>query len=116
MNPYFYRAELARVVDGDTVDLKIDLGFYMTANIRIRLEGVDTPEIRGPEKEEGKISKAFVEKKLSQARSIFVETMKTGKYGRWLGVIWFYEGTEETALCSLNKMLLDEGLAKPYGK
>ena len=87
---YEYKAKLVKVVDGDTVDLDVDLGFHMTARIRFRLARINTPEVRGKEKEAGLLAKAFVLHELLNA-DIVVKTEKTGKYGRWLGEI-FVEG------------------------
>ena len=82
---YTYRAKLVRCVDGDTADLDIDLGFYLTARIRCRLLGVDTPE-RG--KPDYKRATAMLENLIaiqSDEEGYFtVLTGKTGKYGRWL--------------------------------
>ena len=82
---YRYRAKLVRCVDGDTADIEVDLGFYMTAKIRGRLTGVDTPE-RG--KPDYKKATAMLENLItaqSDEEGYFnVSTGKTGKYGRWL--------------------------------
>lgn len=82
---YKYRARLVRCVDGDTADLDIDLGFYLTARMRCRLIGVDTPE-RG--KPDYKKATAMLENLivLQQDDKGYFEvcTGKTGKYGRWL--------------------------------
>tara|TARA_R110000824_G_scaffold240865_1_gene429470 strand:- start:824 stop:1135 length:312 start_codon:yes stop_codon:yes gene_type:complete len=80
-----YRAKTNRVVDGDTVDFEVDLGFHISINIRTRLLGVNTPE-RGRKD----FSRATVMLKdlLSDASDdegyILIKTEKTGKYGRWL--------------------------------
>ncbi len=110
-----------KVVDGDTVDLMVDLGFKIWVKQRLRLKGVDTPELFGKNKEAGRIAKRFVEAVMSTATRIAVETDKpysTDKYGRWLGTIhywgppkefgWTVEGTD------LNQELIDRGLGKPY--
>ena len=82
---YTYRARLVRCVDGDTADLDIDLGFYLTARVRCRLIGVDTPE-RG--KPDYKKATAMLENLIivqQDEKGYFeVSTGKTGKYGRWL--------------------------------
>lgn len=85
---WHYRCELVRVVDGDTIDLDVDLGFYMTARIRVRLLDIDTPEMRGAERPDGLKAKEFVEEWFRQAEDLVVQTRKTGKYGRWLADIW----------------------------
>ena len=82
---YTYRAKLVRCVDGDTADLDIDLGFYLTARIRGRLLGVNTPE-RG--KPDFGIATAMLENLIASVRDedgyFTVRTEKTGKYGRWI--------------------------------
>ena len=82
---YQYRARLVRCVDGDTADLDIDLGFYLTARIRGRLLGVNTPE-RG--KPDFGIATAMLENLIASVRDedgyFTVRTEKTGKYGRWI--------------------------------
>jgi len=83
-----YRAKINRVIDGDTVDLNVDLGFYVNINIRARLTGVDTPE-RGHE--DFLKAKAALENLLQDSLDsegyIVINTGKTGKYGRWLVTI-----------------------------
>tara|TARA_Y100001938_G_C8092412_1_gene435852 strand:+ start:228 stop:536 length:309 start_codon:yes stop_codon:yes gene_type:complete len=100
---YTYRAKLVRCVDGDTVDLDFDLGFYLTARIRCRLTGVNTPE-RGQAnfKEATIILEELIKEQSDEDGYFAVTTGKTGKYGRWLVVIdgvnttlakrWPYEG------------------------
>ena len=82
---YTYRAKLVRCVDGDTADLDIDLGFYLTARIRGRLLGVNTPE-RG--KPDFGLATAMLENLIASVRDgdgyFTVPTEKTGKYGRWI--------------------------------
>ena len=85
---YRYRAELVRVVDGDTVDLKVDLGFHMTACLRFRLLGIDAPEVRGPEKIDGRAATHYLQSLLAGHDTLYVESVKTGKFGRWLGLIY----------------------------
>ena len=109
MAMYEYRAELKRVVDGDTYDLRVDLGFHVSKQIRIRMLGIDTHETYGVKKEsdeykQGMVEKQFVEDWFDEADSIFVETEKDGKgkYGRWLARV-FNESGE-----SLNATLVEE--------
>lgn len=103
---YTYSAEVVRWVDGDTVDVVIDLGFKVSLRERLRLLGVDTPE-RG---QEGYVEATEFCEKLAPAGSrVGVVTFKAGKYGRWLANI-ILDGTTET----INDRLLSEGLAKEY--
>jgi micrococcal nuclease len=108
---YTYRASIVRVVDGDTFDAEVDLGFYMVARIRFRLAGVDTPEVRGVERPEGLKASAFV-KDAIEGETVIVRTAKAGKFGRWLASVE-YEG-EDTEVHDLATVLLREGLAEPY--
>lgn len=109
MSLYEYRAELERVVDGDTYDFRVDLGFHVSKQIRIRMLGVDTHETYGVKKEseeyqKGIQEKRFVEEWFDAADEIFIETEKDeqGKYGRWLSRV-FNESGE-----SLNVALIEE--------
>ena len=105
-----YNAVLARAVDGDTVDLNIDLGFKIFAKIRVRLVGVDTPERGQPGFKE---ATDFVIAWFAERDNICsVTTIKTGKYGRWLAHI---DSVSADDPFTLNTRLLNEGLAKVYG-
>ena len=113
---YEYKAKLKRVVDGDTLDLIIDLGFRMTTQQRIRLKGIDTPEIwrRKKDSEEyrkGMEAKEFVIKRfeVNQNQCSINTEKEAGVYGRFIGTIFFSDSTE-----SLNEELLRKGYAQPY--
>jgi len=102
-----------RVVDGDTVDISIDLGFDLTKKERVRLAGIDTPESRTKNLEEKKLgyeAKEFLEIHLMKASKLTVKTEKEGKYGRMLG--WLYK-TEEDEI-SINEIMVNEGYAWSY--
>lgn len=86
-----YKAKCVRVLDGDTMDFQMDLGFNMTTIQRVRLLGVDAPETRTldlNEKRAGFAVKYQVAALISNAKEIKVKTHKTGKFGRWLGIVW----------------------------
>ncbi len=113
---YSYGATLDRVVDGDTVDLNIDLGLDIWKNnTRVRLHHIDTPEKRTRdllEKHFGFISSAFVLDKMINATQITVTTTidgPTDKYGRVLGVIWV-----DNELESINDQLIRKHYAVKY--
>ena len=111
---YEYRAEVLRWVDGDTVDLMVDLGFTVLMRTRFRLLGVNTPETnRKASREAGKAAQAFAEELAPQGSVVLVQSHKTGKYGRWLGVV-YPMGGEGDALVSVNDALLQAGHAVPY--
>lgn len=112
---YFYRAKLQRVVDGDTVDLLVDLGFDILHKIRVRLHGVNTPESRTRDLEEkalGLAAKDYVEDWFDGHTHVFVKTLKDegGKYGRILGYVY---ADEEMQVC-LNDQIIDAGHGVPY--
>ena len=89
MNPYTYKAELGRVVDGDTVDLVVDLGYSLYYRVRFRLARIDAPEVRGSERPDGLKAKAYLHDLLSGTlESIYVQSEKTGKWGRWIGELY----------------------------
>ena len=102
---YRYKVEVTRVVDGDTVDVDIDLGFGMTyKKQRVRMMGIDTPESRTRDLEEkfyGKQSKYFLEDLLKDKEVQLVSHDK-GKFGRILGEL-FIESKE----ISVNQMMID---------
>lgn len=87
-----YRARVIRVIDGDTLDLEVDLGFRVYHQVRVRLADVDAPEPRGDERERGLEAKAFVEEWAELLRHgsewpLRIATAKVGKYGRWLASV-----------------------------
>ena len=108
-NRYQYPAQLIGLYDGDTVYLDIQIGPRdQLRNVKVRLSGIDTPEIRGAERPLGLISRDRVrDRLLGQQIYITTEKDKTGKFGRYLATIW-HNGE------NVNQWLLDEGLAEPY--
>jgi len=105
--------EISKVVDGDTVDVTIDLGFDLTKKERVRLAGIDTPESRTKdlaEKHMGLEAKAYLTELLVAADDLIVKTEKDGKFGRMLG--WFYNN--KFSVFSINEQLIDEGYAWKY--
>ena len=115
----FRVTEINRVLDGDTIDVTIDLGFDLYKKERVRIAGVDTPEKRTRNLEEkalGIEATNWLKEKLEGAISgddeLSVRTELvggTGKYGRLLG--WLYIGDE---LLSLNEQMITEGYAHEY--
>ena len=105
--------EVVRVIDGDTVDVTIDLGFDLTKLERVRLAGIDTPESRTKdlaEKHMGLEAKVYLTDLLNAADDLIVKTEKDGKFGRMLG--WFYNN--KFSIYSINEQLIDEGYAWKY--
>ena len=115
-DPYIYRIkQIIRVIDGDTIDADIDLGFDISLSKRIRLAAVDTPESRtadANEKKYGLESKEWLKHKVENAKNILIKTElpdSTEKYGRIIGHL--YINDQET---SLNDQMIVEGYAWEY--
>jgi micrococcal nuclease len=112
-NLYTYNAKLDRVVDGDTVDALVDLGFDTWKKVRIRMMGINAPESRTRDKEEkkrGLAAKKYLIDLIKSNESMFIlKSHGVGKYGRCLGEI-FLKDTEVSA----NQMMINEGHAVEY--
>ena len=114
---YEYRCNIVKVIDGDTVDVDIDLGFgvWMT-NERVRLYGIDTPESRTrdlDEKKYGLLAKSFLIRMLGDEGGIVLKTHKDaeGKFGRILGELW---RTTDFADKSINDYMIEKHHAVAY--
>lgn len=83
---FVYEALVSRVVDGDTVDLSVDVGFRIDLRIRTRLKGINAPEVSTPE---GKAARKALQERLPPLSFVMVETFRDpgDKYGRWLAAI-----------------------------
>jgi micrococcal nuclease len=107
--------QVTKVVDGDTIDVDIDLGFSISYSQRLRLAGIDTPESRTTDKFEktlGIESKDYLKYKLKDAKDIVVKTEKpdsSEKYGRILGWVYVDGNTK-----SLNEQMIEDGYAWSY--
>jgi len=113
-----YKAKVERVVDGDTLWVDVDLGFFLRQKMHLRLYGINTPEIRGAEREAGLRAKQFVVETLPPGATVVIKTYKIEKYGRFLTDVFYLPGSGNTdeilakGTC-LNQELLDKGLAVP---
>ena len=115
INKYTYNIEVVSVYDGDTVRVNIDLGFGHIwkgsdgKGVKIRLHGINTPEVRGVERPEGLKSKQYLID-LIEGKSVVLKTIKdkTGKYGRYLGILYVGEGDSWK---NINETLVSEGYA-----
>ena len=119
MEKYIYRAKLDRVVDGDTVDALIDVGFDIWFKKRIRFVGIDTWESRTrdlEEKKKGKLAKERTRQLLEEVSSkpgyFRIKSHGLGKYGRVLGELFIMD--KEGKQMSVNKTLIAEGHAYVY--
>ena len=116
---YTYKIKLDRVVDGDTVDAHIDLGFDISVKKRIRFLGINTPESRTRDLEEkarGLAAKDRVKQLLEGTNRIQLTSHGVGKYGRCLGELYIdvVDGKEKMTLESVNELLIKEGHAVVY--
>jgi micrococcal nuclease len=110
---YQYKVKkVKRIIDGDTIDLDIDLGFGITLTHRVRLKDINAAETRTlnvEEKDKGLVAKEWIKKELSREGEWIIETTKEDKYGRILGTLYLV-GDPVT----VNEKMLNEGIAKPY--
>ena len=108
---YHYKGSTKKIVDGDTADFNIDLGFGIYFTERFRFFGIDAWETRGDEREKGLLAKQRVIELLSEHNEIIIKTQKDskGKYGRYLCDILV--PSEKLSVCQI---LMNEGHALPY--
>lgn len=106
---YYYRIKsIERVLDGDTVDAIIDLGFNISVKKRIRFYNVNAPEVRTRNKSIKKLgieSKIFLQNLLDSKSAIYLKSFGIGKYGRVIGELFLDEGMEK----SVNSIMIAEG-------
>lgn len=111
---YIYKIKVTRVVDGDTIDAEIDLGFDLKLNKRIRLYGINTPETRTRDKEEkkrGLAAKKFLQQIVDEQEGVlFLKSLDQGKFGRCIGVLFERDFDDQ----SINDVLVQEGHAVEY--
>jgi len=111
----YYVKKVTKVVDGDTIDVEIDLGFDISFSSRVRLAGIDTPESRTADKAEkalGLEAKAYLKAAIDSANSVVIKTEKmdsSEKYGRILG--WVYLDGDTV---SINDKMINDGHAWGY--
>ena len=111
----YYVKKVSKIVDGDTIDVDIDLGFDISFSSRVRLAGIDTPESRTSDKLEkalGLESKAYLKSAIEAAKTVVIKTEKmdsSEKYGRILGWV-FLDGSD----ISINQKMIDDGYAWGY--
>jgi len=116
---FWYGAKALKVVDGDTLDLMVDLGFDVQHKIRVRLYGVNTPESRtkdASEKALGLKAKKFTEDWLTNHEWVYVNTIpdKNDKYGRILARIFSSENVSDPSTACLNIDIIQSGFAREY--
>jgi len=112
---YIYRAVVTKVYDGDTITTDVDVGMGVWVHSqKMRLYGINTPEVRGEERAEGLIARNFVLDKIPLGTEVIIKTYrdKKGKYGRWLAQV-FYRSPHnpDGPMASLNDTLVARGYA-----
>lgn len=113
---YEYKAKVTNVYDGDTITIDIDLGMHAwMKDEKIRLYGINTPEIRGSEREQGLKSRDYL-RDLILDKEIILQTIKDKKekHGRYLGVIWLFEIKDNKIIkkININEKLVNDGYAQ----
>lgn len=103
-----YYATVLKVIDGDTVDFDVDLGFDVHMNMRVRLAGIDAPEMRT---KDGMVSRSWLILKLPVGSKFLIRTDKDRKekYGRYLATVFPLDGS-----MSINDKMIEAGHAKKY--
>ena len=118
---YEYKVKIKKVVDGDTVDVDIDLGFGVWLHKeRVRLHGIDTPESRTRDKEEkkyGLAAKEYLKEKLKTGQPL-LRSFGNGKFGRILGELWIIEDSSDMpgmeVKTNINQMMIEDHHAVAY--
>lgn len=118
MKQYFFAGRVERVVDGDTFDITCDLGFSVYHRVRVRLRGVDTPEVYGPNAcEEGRQVSEYV-KGLLEGKVVVIQTYKNApsSFNRWEADVFFdllkEDGSVEKPMANLAEHLVANNLAR----
>ena len=114
--PYTFFAKTVKIIDGDTIVLDADLGFYVKAQVKVRLAGVNVPPLATAK---GKEAMEFLKSRLSYKNNLVVESRKKDKYGRYLAYIYYhriYTKFEDIVRLGkvVNEELLIHGLAEKY--
>lgn len=104
---YYRNAFVGDVIDGDTIELTVDLGFHLQHTIRCRIRNMNAPETRGPERELGKICKDYLERELI-AEDVLVRTFKADSFGRYLVDVQLPDGRD------LATVMIQLGYAVPW--
>ena len=109
---YEYKCYVSRIIDGDSLEASIDLGFGIMFNSKVRLYGIDTPESRTRDEDEkvrGLLAKQYLESKINSAKQVIIQTEKDskGKFGRVLGKLFADK-------ININQSMIDNHLAVEY--
>lgn len=108
MKYYVYPATVTRIIDGDSIEVNLDLGHHLyKKDADIRLLGINTPEVRGEEKELGKLAKARVEELIPVGTKVVIHSAELDSFGRMLADVWIKDQYDK----SISQKLIDEGYA-----
>ena len=110
---YEYACKVLKIVDGDTVDCEVDLGFTVKVEVRFRLAGINAPEVKGESKDKGLATKNELKRLLSLGPVLVksLKPVKTDKYGRWLGTFYVQQAD---ASINVNQLLVETNFAVHY--
>jgi micrococcal nuclease len=115
MELYNYKVRVINVVDGDTIDVEIQLGFHLTSTQRLRLLRINTAELRANNEAERLLAqkaKQFVVDEIL-GKEVFIHTEKDDAFGRYLAEVYVFNSS---FIYNLNDYMLSTGLANPYKK
>ena len=105
---YIYEnVEVLKIVDGDTIDVSIDLGFDLWKKARLRLYGINAPEVKGETEKQGVASTEYLKTLIPVGSFIKIECLGQDKYGRWLAILH-----KENII--INEHLIEKGYAERY--
>lgn len=108
MKYYVYPATVTRIIDGDSIEVNLDLGHHLyKKDADIRLLGINTPEVRGEEKELGNVAKAKLEELIPVGTAVVVYSAKLDSFGRMLADVWIKDQYGRT----VSQILVDQGYA-----
>ena len=108
---YEYKAKIVDVYDGDTFTFEVDLGFSITVKEKIRLAGINTPEVRGKSKPEGIMVRDYV-RSMILGKEVTIQVFKKGKFGRYVAYVFFDNLTGIP--CNLTEHLLEKNYGKEF--
>lgn len=105
---YDYNATVVNVVDGDTFDADIDVGFYLRTRLRLRVLGINAPEMHGPSHAAGVAARLFATTLLREGAKVALHTEKSDDFGRWLAKVTLPDGSD------FGQTMIDTQHAVPY--
>lgn len=115
---YHYRASLVRVIDGDTIVVRVALGFHAAIDITVRIAGIDAPEMHGPEREAGGAAALWLADLLADAPALYVRTHRDSRsFARWVADVAIPRpGDEDGELHDVSELLIAAGHAVPVAR